>query len=72
MGAHIEYMKLIITIASKTFCFDLPKDAYNYLEHKIDSFIKHNELLAEHTIKKKVRQLLSKYKHKNDIYEPHK
>ena len=67
-----EYIKLIITTEPKTFCFDLSKDSNNYLEHKIGSFIKHNELLAEHTIKNKVRQLLSKYKHENDIHEPHK
>ena len=34
-----------------------------------DSIIQHNEFLAEHTIKNEVRQLLSKYKHGNDIHK---
>ena len=33
MRTHIEYIMLIITTESKTFCFDLPKDADNNLEH---------------------------------------
>ena len=48
MGAHTEYIKLIITTEPKTFCFDLPKDFDNILEHKIDFIMRHNELLAEH------------------------
>ena len=32
------------------------------LNDEIDSIIKHNERFAEHTIKKEIRQLLSKYK----------
>ena len=47
------------------FCFDLSKDA----EHGIDSIIKHNELLAEHSIKNEVRYLLSKHKHGKDTHE---
>ena len=39
------------------------------LEHEIDSIIKLNELLAEHAMKNEVRQLLSNYKHGNDIHE---
>ena len=35
----------------KTFYFDLPKDAGINLKCVIYSIIKHNELLAEHTIK---------------------
>ena len=31
MGAHIEYIKLITKTEPKTFCFDLPKDAYKNL-----------------------------------------
>ena len=31
--------------------------------------LKHNELLAEHTTKNEVGQLLSKFKHKNGIQE---
>ena len=44
-------------------------DADNNLANEIDSIIKHNELLVEHTIKKEVRQLLPKYKHGNNIHE---
>ena len=52
------------------FCFDLSKDADNNLEHHgIDSIIKHNELLAEHSIKNEVRYLLSKHKHGKDTHE---
>ena len=51
----------------KTFHFDLPKYANNNLELKTDSIIK--KLLAEHTIKNNVRQLLSKYKHGNYIHQ---
>ena len=51
------------------FCFDLSKDADNNLEHGIDSIIKHNELLAEHSIKNEVRYLLSKHKHGKDTHE---
>ena len=31
--------------------------------------IRHNEFLAEERIKNKTEQLLSKYKHENDIHE---
>ena len=34
--------------------------------------IKHNQLLAEHTLKNEVQQLLSEYKHRNDIHEHRK
>ena len=47
----------------------MPIDADNNLANEIDSIIKHNELLVEHTIKKEVRQLLPKYKHGNRIHE---
>ena len=40
--------------------------------HKTESIINHYEFLFEHTIKKKVRQLLSKYKHGNDIHTDEK
>ena len=72
MGAHILYINFIIITKPKGFCFDLPKDPDYNLEHKIGSIIKHNELLVQHTIKNEVRQLLSKYKHKNNILEHRK
>ena len=33
---------------------------------------KHNELLADNALKNEIRQLLSKYKHGNDIHEEEK
>ena len=60
--------KLVIT-ESKTFHLDLRNDAGIGLKRKIYSIIKHNQRLVEHTIKSEVRQLLSKYKHGNDIHE---
>ena len=48
--------KFVITTADpETFHFDLPKDAGINLKHEIYPPIKHNEILAEHTIKTKVR-----------------
>ena len=61
--------KLVITTEPKTFNFDLPKDAGINLKYEIYSTIKHNELLAKHTLKNEFRQLLSKYKHGTDIHE---
>ena len=49
-----------------------PKDVDKNLRHEIDSIIKHNELLAQHTIKNPISQLLLKYKHGNDIHEDEK
>ena len=43
--------KLITTTEPKTFYFDLPKNAGINLKHEIYSIIKHNEDLADHTIK---------------------
>ena len=65
-------LKLIITTEPKTFHFDLPNDAGINLKHKIDSIIKHNDLLAEHTTKNKIRQLLYKSKHGNGFNEHRK
>ena len=57
--------KLVIT---KTFHFDLPKDAGSNMVNETDSIIKHNE----HTIENEFRQLLSKQKQGNDIHEHRK
>ena len=69
MRVIINGKRLIITIESKNFHFDLSKNVDNNLKHEIDFVIKHKELLAEHSIKNEIRQLLSKYKHENDIQE---
>ena len=44
---------LVITTESKTFHFDVPKDAGINFKHNTYSLIKHNELLAQHKIKKR-------------------
>ena len=56
MGAHIGDSKLVITTEPKTIHFDLPKDVDKNLKYEIDFIIKHNELLAEHSIKSKIVQ----------------
>ena len=77
---HIGENKFVITTEPKTFYFDLPKVVGIILKYENYFIIKHNEPLAEHTIKKEIRQLLSKYNYENDIInmaksktnEPHK
>ena len=60
MGVHIGDKKLVVTARHKIFYFDLSKDVDKTLKHGTDSIIKHNELLAAHTIKNDIRQLFSK------------
>ena len=40
--------------------------------HKIESIINHYEFLVDHRIKNNIDQLLSKYKHGNNIHEQRK
>ena len=61
--------QLVITTEPKTFHFDLTSDVDINLKHEIYSITKHNEFLAEHTIKNEIRQLFSKYKHTNDFHK---
>ena len=61
--------QLVITTKHRTFHFDLSKDSGINLKHEICFIIQHNEFLAEDTIKNEMRQLLSKYKHGNDIHK---
>ena len=70
MGVHIVDKNLVITTEPKAFCFELPKDVGNSLNHEIYCILKRNEYLAEHTIKYEFRELLSKYRHGNDIHDP--
>ena len=78
LGVYTGENKLIITIESKTFYFDLPKDINKNLSHEIDFIIKQNEFLAENTTKQKISRLLLPYNDGNDIHEhsknnePHK
>ena len=69
MGGQTGDNKLVIKREPKTLYFDLSEHSDNNSKQEISSIIKHNELLAEHTIKNESRQLLSKYKHAKDIHE---
>ena len=62
MGVYIGGNKLVITTEQKTIPFDLSKDVFaiSNLKHETDFIIKYNKLSAEHIIKNKIRQLLSK------------
>ena len=72
MGLYIRDNKIFITTIAKPFHFHLPKDGDNDLMHKIEYIINHQEYLAEHKIKNKIMQLLSKYKHAQDTHEHRK
>ena len=67
MGVYVKDNKLAIITELRTLDFDLPKDVNNSL-NEIDSIIKQNEFLVEHSTKNKISQLLSKYQRGNDIY----
>ena len=63
---------MILIRDPKTFYFDYdwPKDVDENLKHKIEFIIKkNNESLAENKVKNEIEQLLSKYKHGNNINE---
>ena len=69
IGVNIKDNKLAIIAVPKIILFDLLKDVCNNLNYETDSFIKHNQLLSEHTIKNEISQLLFKYKHGNNSDE---
>ena len=60
---HIGSNRLVITIEPITIHSDLPKDVEKILKYETDSIVKHNDFLAEHTIKNEINRLLFKYKH---------
>ena len=66
MGAHIEANKVVITTKPKLSILIYLKMLTRIL------IIKYNKPFVEHTIKNKIRQLLSKYKHGNNIQEHEK
>ena len=73
MGVYIDDIKLVIIKESKIICFDLSKEIDNSLKDEIISILlKQNKVLAEHRMENKISQLLSKYKHGNDIHEHEK
>ena len=51
MGMCIDGNKPGIIKEPKPIRFDLPKDVGSNLIHEIDSIIKHNGFVAEHTVK---------------------
>ena len=53
---HIEEKKVALLTEPKTTHFDLTNFFGNNLQHAIDSVIKYNEFLAEHTVKNKISQ----------------
>ena len=61
---------MIVVRDSITFCFSFywPKDVDNNLKNEIEFIIKSNESLVENK-KNKIKQLLSVYKHGNNIHE---
>ena len=65
---------MIVIRDSKTFYldFDWPEDVHEKLKHEIEFIIKINESLAKNKIKNEAEQLLSKYKHGNNIHEHRK
>ena len=62
---------MIVIRDPKTFCFnfDWPKHSDENLKDEIEFIIKSNEYLAENKIKKEIKQLLLKHKHRNNINE---
>ena len=66
---HIEEKKVAVLTEPKTTHFDSTEFFGNNLQHAIDSVIKYNERLAEHTVKNNISQPLSKYKHGNDTHK---
>ena len=54
------------------FYFGWAKNVDENLKFKIEFIIKNNESLAENKIKNEIEQLLSKYKHGNNIHEHRK
>ena len=54
MEVHIGDKKVVITIVPKIFYFDLLKDADKNFKYDIYFIPKHNDFLAEHTIKNEI------------------
>ena len=69
-----ENMVVIVIREPKTlyFDFDWPENVDENLKHEIEFIRKSNQFLAENKIKNEIEQLLSKYKHGNNIHEQRK
>ena len=59
----------MIVIRDIYFYFDWPKDIDKNFKHEIEFIRKSNESLAENKLKNKTEQLLSRYKHGNNVHE---
>ena len=55
-----------------SFNFNWPKVVDENLKHETEFIIKSNESLVANKIKNEIEQLLSKYKHGNNIHEHRK
>ena len=62
-------MILIRDLKTVCFNFDQPKRVDENLKHEIEFVEKINEYLGENKIKNYTEQLLSKYKHGNNIHK---
>ena len=60
---------MVVIREPKILYVNLPKDVNKNFKHEIEFIIKCYESLAEQKFKNKNNQLMSKYKHGNDIQE---
>ena len=67
MEVYIDDNKPAVITEPKTFRFNLIKRLK--AANEIHFIVRHNEFLAEHTIKNEISWLLFKYKHGNNIHE---
>ena len=72
MGKINKDSRLVIITEQKAILSDLPKNTSNGLKNEMDSTIKHNEFLSEHTMKNKISRFSLEYKHGNDIHKHRK
>ena len=68
----IEENMIVIRYPKPCFNLDLLKDVDGDFKREIEFIIKNNESLAEIIIKNKIKHLLLKYKHGNNIHEQKK
>ena len=59
----------MIVIRDFYFYFEWPKDIDKNFKHEIEFIRKSNESLVENKLKNKTEQLLSRYKHGNNVHE---
>ena len=69
MEVTIKDNRFVIIIKPWTIYFGLHKKVDRNMKYGIDFIIKHNEVLAEHTMKNEISWLLSKYEHGSNFRE---